>query len=186
MTGKDRDVVVKLLRGGAPYVTQEVNSPIPRHTRYIAGEDIVVPWPEADIPQYEAYPGDTTRYDVESQTYQPTVYNAPVPAAAFEDLTRGMKYRRNRLVHEEEYVRMKVLEDARAEWYQRRKIQGPLEQVAEDRKREAGERTKLIKEMGMSAETREIIQLARREATRREAGAKKEARAKRRKVEAVA
>ena len=174
-TGKDRDVVVKLLRGGAPYITQDPNSPLPRHTRYIAGEDIRVPWPEVEIPTYQAFKGDTTRYDVESQTWTPTIYDAPVPAAAWEDLIQDQKYQRDRRYHDDEYVRMKVLEDARAEWYMRRKIQGPLHTLSEEKRRLAAQRTEEIKEMGMSEETKGVITQT-----------IKEARARRRKVKAVA
>ncbi|KAJ9607526.1 hypothetical protein H2200_007604 [Cladophialophora chaetospira] len=162
-TGKDRDVVVKLLRGGAPYKAQDPNSPLPRHTRYIAGEDIEVPWPEVEIPSYQAYKGDTTRYDVEAKTWTPTVYNAPVPTAAWEDLSQVIKYRRDRTEHDEEYVRMKVLEDARAEWYMRRKIQGPEDTLIEEKKRLAAQKTERIKQMGMSEQTREVIEQMMRE-----------------------
>jgi large subunit ribosomal protein L24 len=157
-TGKDRDVVVQLLRGGAPYVEREPNSPLPRHTRYIAGEDIEVAWPQVDAPLYDAYPGDTTRYDVEAITFSPTLYEKPVPEAAFEDLFRLEKFDRARRAHDQEYLRMKVLEDARAKWYMERKMQSPLERMVDERKRRASERVEALKKAGMSAKTRRIIE----------------------------
>ncbi|EXJ59140.1 hypothetical protein A1O7_06571 [Cladophialophora yegresii CBS 114405] len=156
-TGKDRDVVVKLLRGGAPYIQQPPNSPLPRHTRYIAGEDIEIPWPKLEVPSYQSYEGDTTRYDVESQTWTPTLYAPPVPPAAFDNLIEDEKYKRDRLWHDDEYVRMKVLEDARAEWYMERKIQGPLDTLVAEKIRQASQRTEAIKAAGMSEETKAHI-----------------------------
>ena len=161
-TGKDRDVIVKIVRGGAPYIQQNVNSPLPRHTRYIAGEDIEIPWPQADITEYEAFEGDTTRYDVEARTWQPTVYGPPIPEVSgshdiFGELYQGEKYKRDRTWHEDEYVKTKVLEDARAEWYRERKMQGPLETWRDERLRRASERTARIKASGMSEETEMLI-----------------------------
>ena len=161
-TGEDRDVIVKLIRGGAPYMLRDPNSPLPRHTRYIAGEDVEIPWPEVEVYPYQEYEGDTTRYDVESLTWQPSVYDPPIPTGPgshdiFAELYKGEKYKKDRKWHEDEYVRTKVLEDARAEWYKERKIQGPLDTLRDERIRQAGERTEQIKAMGMSEETKMLI-----------------------------
>ncbi|EXJ71578.1 uncharacterized protein A1O5_05386 [Cladophialophora psammophila CBS 110553] len=157
-TGRDRDVIVKYIRGGAPYFQRAPNSPLPRHTRYVAGEDILIPWPEVEAPRYQAFEGDTTRYDVESQTWTPTIYQPPLPSQEiFDNLTEDDKYRRDRAWHEDEYVRMKVLEDARAEWFKERKIQGPLAKMAEEKLRIVAERAESIKQAGMSEETRKIL-----------------------------
>ncbi|KIW31424.1 uncharacterized protein PV07_03074 [Cladophialophora immunda] len=157
-TGRDRDVVVKHIRGGAPYFQREPNSPLPRHTRYIAGEDVQIPWPEVEAPTYQAFEGDTTRYDVESQTWTPTIYQPPLPSQEiFDDLTEDDKYRRDRAWHEDEYVRMKILEDARAEWFKERKIQGPLAKMAEEKLKTVAERAEAVKQAGMSEETRKVL-----------------------------
>ncbi|KIX95476.1 uncharacterized protein Z520_08993 [Fonsecaea multimorphosa CBS 102226] len=157
-TGRDRDVIVKHIRGGAPYFQREPNSPLPRHTRYIVGEDVQIPWPEAEAPTYQAFEGDTSRYDVESQTWTPTIYQAPLPSQEiFDDLTEDDKYRRDRAWHEDEYVRMKILEDARAEWFKERKIQGPLAKMAEEKLKTVAQRVEAMKQAGMSEETRKVL-----------------------------
>jgi large subunit ribosomal protein L24 len=166
-TGTDRDVVVQLLRGGAPYYQQEYSSPLPRHTRYIAGEDIEIPWPKVDVPEADGYEGDTTQYDVEHKTFQPTIYTAPVPPAVFEELTLRTKYSPARRQHDDEYMRLKVLEDARAEWYRSRKMQDPRITVRQERvEKKAAERSKRIEEDGMSLETQQIIEQAMLQAQR--------------------
>lgn len=156
-TGRDRDVIVKLLRGGDPYFQREPNSPIPRHTRYIAGEDIEIPWPEVDIPIDEAFDGDTRRYDVEQPTWTPTLFAPPLPNGIFDELYSD-RYSKLRRWHQDEYVRMRVLEDARAMWYAERKIQSPLQRRREEILKVAAQRAEEITRAGMSEETRRLIQ----------------------------
>ncbi|KIX05048.1 uncharacterized protein Z518_05920 [Rhinocladiella mackenziei CBS 650.93] len=156
-TGRDRDVIVQYIRGGAPYFQREAHSPLPRHTRYIAGEDIEIPWPEPEIPSYQAWPSDTSRFEVEHQSFMPSLYYPPLPHPEILNELRNDKYARDREWHEAEYTRMKILEDARAAWYQQRKLQSPKEQLREQRIKDASQKTKEIKERGMSDETIRII-----------------------------
>ncbi|KAG9779511.1 hypothetical protein ABEF93_005290 [Exophiala dermatitidis] len=156
-TGRDRDVIVKLLRGGAPYFQREAYSPLPRHTRYVAGEDIEVPWPQVDIPTYQAFEADTSRFDVESQSFIPSLYDPPLPRSGILDELRDDKYARDREWHDDEYVRLKVLEDARAAWYEQRKLQSPLEQLAEYKLELAQKRAEEVKKQGLPEETLKII-----------------------------
>ncbi|EXJ77726.1 hypothetical protein A1O3_09955 [Capronia epimyces CBS 606.96] len=161
-TGRDRDVIVKLIRGGAPYLQREPYSPLPRHTRYIAGEDVEIPWPEVDTPTYQTFDCDTNRFDVESQSYIPSIYQPPLPRSEILDELRADKYARDREWHDDEYVRMKVLEDARAAWYAQRKLQSPLERLAEHKRKLAEKRIEEIKRQGLSDETMRIISEAQR------------------------
>lgn len=156
-TGRDRDVIVKLLRGGAPYLQREPYSPLPRHTRYIAGEEVEIPWPEVDAPAYQTFESDTTRFEVEFQSYVPSLYDPPLPRSGILDELRNDKYARDREWHDDEYVRLKVLEDARASWYQQRKLQSPLEQLAEHKMKLAEQRAEEIKKRGLDSETMRII-----------------------------
>ncbi|EXJ81671.1 hypothetical protein A1O1_07736 [Capronia coronata CBS 617.96] len=168
-TGRDRDVIVKLIRGGAPYLQREPYSPLPRHTRYIAGEDIEIPWPEVDAPTYQAFESDTHRFDVEFQSFMPSLYDPPLPRSEILDELRDDKYARDREWHDDEYVRMKVLEDARAAWYQQRKLQSPLEQLAEHKLKLAEKRAEEIKKRGLDEETlRIIMETAQSKAPRRQ------------------
>lgn len=150
-------MIVKVLRGGSPYFQRQQNSPIPRHTRYIAGEDIEVPWPETTAPQYQAFEDDTTRYDVEQVTWTPTLYEPPIPETDIFSELRDDRFKRDREWHDDEYVRMKILEDARAQWYKDRKIQGPLSLLRERQLERTAQKFQQIKEAGLSAETERII-----------------------------
>ena len=166
-TGRDRDVIVRYVRGGAPYLQRAQNSPLPRHTRYVAGEDIVIPWPEVDAPSHEAQPGDTMRLDVDRQTYTPTLYEPPLPQASILDELRGDKYARDRKWHEDEYVRMKVLEDARASWFESRKLHTPQEELSERRRNEAVQAARKRRAKGPGPSTLKIIQQTMEENTRK-------------------
>lgn len=150
-------MIVKLLRGGAPYFQRKANSHLPRHTRYIAGEDVVIPWPEDDAKTYQAFSGDTSRLDVEYQTYTPSLYDEPLPQAGILDELRNDKYARDREWHEDEYVRMKILEDARAAWYQQRKLHTPMQELAEQKMQTAEKRAEEIKSQGLTDETIQVI-----------------------------
>lgn len=156
-TGRSRDVIVRHIRYGAPYFQRKPYSPLPRHTRYIAGEEIEIPWPEDDAPTYQAYDGDTIRLDVEAQTFTPSLYTAPLRPGIMDELRRD-KYSPNRKWHEDDYVRMKILEDARARWYTERKVTTPKDELAEEKKRLAAERAAQIKKQGVSDQTWSLIE----------------------------
>ena len=68
------------------------------------------------------------------------------------------KYKTARIWPEQENVSMKVLEDARAEWFRKRKIQSPHQTWLEEKKAEAAQRTDQLKKAGMSEETKELVQ----------------------------
>lgn len=122
-TGHKRDVIVKLLRGGSPYQEREYGSNLPRHTRYIAGEDIEIAWPDAEIPEQERHPVDTARYDVEAETYLPSIFQPPLPGEVMDELRE--KYGRMRMRHDDEWMKKKIIEDARSAWYEQRKMVVP-------------------------------------------------------------
>jgi large subunit ribosomal protein L24 len=161
-----RDVIVKLIRGGAPYEQREMGSNVPRHTRYIAGEDIVIPWVQDTIEDMATYEGDTTRLQVEHESWTPTIYDSPLMSEAsvasghdvFNELFEGQRYSRARETHDEDYVKMKVLEDARAEWYKTRKLQSPTQRLADESKEKVVKMKMQQREEGMSEETRRIIE----------------------------
>ncbi|KAI1616135.1 hypothetical protein EDD37DRAFT_99522 [Exophiala viscosa] len=154
-TGKDRDVIVKHLRGGAPYFQREANSSLPRHTRFIAGEDVEIPWPEDDPQKYQIFNGDTSRFEVEYQSYTPSLdeRNPVLPHPSIVDELNEKKYDRDRAWHEDEYVRLKVLEDARAVWYESRKLKTPAMELAEEKKRVAAQRAEEVKQRGVTEAT---------------------------------
>ena len=124
-----RDVIVRHLRGGAPYHSREYGSNVPRHTRYVAGVDVEVAWPDAEIHEREREEVDTVRLDVEEVTYTPSVQLAPLPPGVENELLNP--YRRNRTIHNKEWVQKKIVEDARSAWYEQRRIVTPREMAME-------------------------------------------------------
>lgn len=156
-TGRDRDVVVKHLRGGAPHIQRAPNSNLPRHTRYISGENTEIPWPEDEPQNYQIFNGDTSRFEVEHQSFTPSLFKKPLPHRGILDELNNDKYARDRAWHEDEYVRMKVLEDARAVWYESRKLTTPEMELAEEKKRVAAQRAEEIKQRGVTDETVRLL-----------------------------
>ncbi len=133
-TGAKRDVIVRHLRGGAPHYEREYGSNIPRHTRYIAGEDIEIDWPEPEIKEEEREINDTARREVEEITFFPSVLSAPLPPGVEDELIKP--YSTDRLRHEKEWVTRKIVEDARSMWYEERKAVTPQSAYLEKESRE--------------------------------------------------
>lgn len=134
----DQDVVVRHLRGGAPHEEQKQHSNLPRHTRYIAGTDTAISWPEDEIIEHEAQPNDTKLGDFTRETYIMDVDTPPIPEGVQDELIR--KQRRGRMVHEESYLARKIIEDARSDWYTSRKATAGSRQEHSTRKREEANR----------------------------------------------
>ena len=122
-TDVQKDAVVRHLRGGAPHYEREYGSNIPRHTRYIAGEDVEIAWPEAEIQEREAQPYDTTRRDVEDETYVPSIFRNPLQPGVENELIKP--YDRSRRRHDKGWMQRKIVEDARSAWYEQRKLVTP-------------------------------------------------------------
>ena len=116
----DEDVVVRYLKAGAPYYEREHYSNIPRHTRYIAGTDVEVEWPEPEIQDQERESADTARRDVEDVTYTPEVMRPPLPFGVMDELYN--KYEVGRTRHDDDWIAQKVVEDARSLWYEKRHL----------------------------------------------------------------
>jgi large subunit ribosomal protein L24 len=122
-TGVERDVIVRHLRGGAPHYEREYGSNIPRHTRYVAGEETEIPWPDPEIEERERQVEDTARRDVEDETYVPSIFQTPMPEGAENELIDP--YDRLRKRHDTEYMTRKIVEDARSAWYEQRRLVTP-------------------------------------------------------------
>lgn len=152
---RDRDVLVDILVGDAPYIQREPGSSLPRHTRYAYGSEIEIPWPTVDVPAMRPFPGDTRRLEVEKRTYTPSVQRNPLPQLSIIDELRP-KYRIDRMSHEHDYVRRKIVEDARSKWYEGRGINTPameLQQKVRERSvLRAQERQDALKAGVMTAE----------------------------------
>ncbi len=108
------------------------------------------------MPAAEATDADTRRYDVEQPTWTPTLFEPPIPPSVLHELDTT-RYTKRRRWHEDEYVRMRVLEDVRATWYAARTLQSPLERMREEAARRAAQTADEIMRAGLSAETAEVV-----------------------------
>ena len=138
-SGGVKDVLVKHLHGAGPFLEQEYGSITPRHTRYITGPDIEIPWPETDMREDKDEEVDTLRIDVEAQTYMPSITEAPFPLTVIDELRN--KFSKFRERHDPEWLADKQRDDAHKEWQQSRKLFTPktefYEQQIAQKRREA-------------------------------------------------
>ncbi|KAL2857769.1 hypothetical protein BJY01DRAFT_114369 [Aspergillus pseudoustus] len=137
VTGQTRDVLVEHIRAGGPFLEREHGVDIPKHTRYIAGENIEIPWPRPDPANLKDEVWDTLRMEVETPTWVPSLTDAPFPSSVLDELRN--KYSKYRTRHDPEYVAKKRLEDLKKD-YIRESYMTPREKLEADRL----EREKLI------------------------------------------
>ncbi|KAL2828705.1 hypothetical protein BDW59DRAFT_142902 [Aspergillus cavernicola] len=122
-TGQTRDVLVDHVYGGGPILEREHGVETPRHTRYIAGEDIEIPWPRYDTPAFKDQPWDTLRMEVETPTWVPSLHFAPFPPSVLDELRN--KFSKYRTRHDPEFVEQRRLEDLKKEYLQSRSLLTP-------------------------------------------------------------
>jgi large subunit ribosomal protein L24 len=123
--------MVKHLRGGAPFLKPAYGTTTPRHTRYIAGHDIPIPWPEDETPKRKAEDSDTLRIDVDDVSFSPTVNHIPMPEGLIDELRN--KYSKTRKLHAEGYIQQKMKEDAEEQWKRRRRMVLPQQEYWEQK-----------------------------------------------------
>lgn len=122
-TGVTRDVLVEHVYGGGPFLERPYGTDTPRHTRYIAGENIEIPWPRSEAPAQKDEAWDTLRMEVETPTWVPSLHNAPFPSSVLDELRN--KYSKYRTRHDPEWVEQKKLEDYKKEYLQSRSLMTP-------------------------------------------------------------
>ncbi|KAL4900561.1 hypothetical protein BDW74DRAFT_161650 [Aspergillus multicolor] len=122
-TGVTRDVLVEHVYGGGPILEREHGIDTPRHTRYIAGEDIEIPWPRPEKPNYKDEEWDTLRMEVETPTWVPSLHYAPFPPSVLDELRN--KFSKYRTRHDPEFVEQKRMEDLKKEYLQSRSLMTP-------------------------------------------------------------
>lgn len=120
VTGEIKDTVVRHLRGGKPFVEPAYGSNKPKHTRYIAGLDIPIPWPKSEIPEFKNEAGDTLAVNVDNRSFSPSVLHLPLPDSAVDEIRN--KYSRTRTGHTQEYVQQRMREDAEKQWLRKRRM----------------------------------------------------------------
>lgn len=136
-TNEVKDIIIRHMRGGEPIMEREHGVPTPRHTRYIEGLDIELPWPRAEPPDYKAEDSDTLRLSVEEKTYVPSI-NPPFPTSIIDELRNPFDRERGR--HEQEFIDRKLKEDALEAWKKSRRLLTPQAEFLERKaveKREA-------------------------------------------------
>lgn len=139
-TGVTRDVLVKHMYGGEPFLEREYGSDTPKHTRYIAGEDIEIPWPRSEVPSFKDEEWDTLRMEVESWSWVPTLNKAPFPSGVMDELRN--KYSKYRIRHDPEYVKQKKLEEYRKEYLHSQSMMTPQSQYRAMKQAEKAEAMK--------------------------------------------
>lgn len=161
VTGNLRDVLVEHVYGGEPFLERPYGSTTPRHTRYIAGENIEIPWPAEDkAPQFRDEPWDTLRMEVETPTWVPSLLHPPFESSILDELRN--KYSKYRTRHDPEWVEAKKLEDYKEEYLKSRTLLTPKGELrAKLLKEKEEERKKNLDADGnyiMDKETAEFIE----------------------------
>ncbi|RMD39741.1 hypothetical protein DV735_g5395, partial [Chaetothyriales sp. CBS 134920] len=125
----ERDVIVRHLRGGAPHTQPAYGSNTPWHTRYVGGTDQQIPWPEPETVEFKTEAMDTSRAGVEKDTfeYEISIFAPPLPEGVEEEVVQ--KYSRDRKTHDQDYMRRKIIEDARSKWYEQRRLTTPAQEA---------------------------------------------------------
>ncbi|KAL3472783.1 hypothetical protein BJX99DRAFT_209150 [Aspergillus californicus] len=122
-TGQTRDVLVEHVYGGGPILEREQGIETPRHTRYIAGENIEIPWPRHEQPTFKDEVWDTLRMEVETPTWLPSIKFAPFPPSVLDELRN--KFSKYRTRHDPEFVESRRLEDLKKEYLRSRSLLTP-------------------------------------------------------------
>jgi large subunit ribosomal protein L24 len=147
-TGTTRDVIVKRVVNGNIFHDRHTDRKT--WTRFIAGLNIVIPWPKIEPKEHKDYDCDTLRVDVETKTFVPTLLKPPMPSTVIDELRN--KYSKFRTRHDEEYIQAKIQEDEEKE-AQKRLAKEMMTPLKEKRKEER----KLLKAKGKPKLTEEML-----------------------------
>lgn len=139
-TGTTRDVLVEHVNGGGPFLERPYGTDTPRHTRYIAGENIEIPWPRSEPAPQKDQEWDTLRMEVETPTWIPSLQNAPFPSAVLDEIRN--KFSRYRTRHDPAWVEQKKLEDYKKEYLQSRSLLTPRGELIAYRQAQKAEKVK--------------------------------------------
>lgn len=121
------DAVIDNVHCGAPFLERHPDSTLPRHTRYIAGTDVELSWPQDSLPDVEENPHvDTTRMEVGRKTFVPDIEDYPMQPSIIDELRN--KYSSFRTRHDEDYLDRKREENVRMEWKKHKTLLTPLEE----------------------------------------------------------
>ncbi|KAH6603930.1 kow motif containing [Trichoderma cornu-damae] len=114
-TGVTRDVVINQLKAVPPNM-QSSNMSLDRWQygkkwdRVVPGLNVVIPWPEVQVPEFETMAADTVRELVEDRSFYYGLLSPPMPEQVVDELRN--KFSRFRTRHEAWYVEKKEAEEA--------------------------------------------------------------------------
>jgi large subunit ribosomal protein L24 len=121
--GRQYEVIAKHVYGGRPFL-QRSNAQTPKHTRYIAGENIPIPWPdEGRVDNMQDEEGDTSRKEVEHETWTPSIERPPFNPFILDELRN--KFSKYRSRHDPMWLENRKLEDLREEYLKSRTLLTP-------------------------------------------------------------
>jgi large subunit ribosomal protein L24 len=113
-SGEMKIVIVDHAYAAGPYNERPPHSKLPRHSRYVSGLNIEIPWPVEEEPAITDGDMDTLRVEVETSTFVPTLRKPPFPSTIIDELRN--KYSKFRTRHDPEYLQEKMMEDYRKEY----------------------------------------------------------------------
>lgn len=143
-TGNVKDVLVKHLYASGPFLEREYGSETPKHTRYITGLDIEVPWPGMAPDEQRDEDVDTLRIDVEERTYMPSLQEAPFPLSVIDELRN--KFSKYRQRHDPEWVEEQERKDYFKEFQESQKLHTPKTDYHERRLAEKEKEMESVKD----------------------------------------
>jgi large subunit ribosomal protein L24 len=114
-TGLARDVIINELKPARPdmsskHMTLDRWEHGYKWDRVALGVNVVIPWPEVEVPEYTTHEADTARDLVEDRTFYYNLTSSPIPNGVINEL-RG-PYSRFRTRHEAWYIAKKEAEEA--------------------------------------------------------------------------
>jgi len=146
-TGTTRDVVIHELKAIPPNM-KSPNMTLDRWEhgykwdRIVPGINVVIPWPEVQVPKAETFEGDTIRADAEERTFYYNLLSPPMPETIIDELRN--KFSKFRTRHEDWYVQQKEAEamSKQARLESIKSMQTPLQEFHEmqrEKRAEEGE-----------------------------------------------
>ena len=139
-TGLVEDLIVEHAYASGPYIERHPDSTTPKFTRYVSGLDIEIPWPVENIPPAKDGQWDTTRMEADRDNWVPSLTHPPFPSSVIDELRN--KYSKFRTRHDPEYVREKVEEDFRRQYYESQSLLTPIGEWRAKKRAESAEAKK--------------------------------------------
>lgn len=114
-TGVTKDTVINQLKGippnmKSPNMTLDRWENGKKWDRVVPGINVVIPWPEAHVPEYTTQVADTIREQVEDRTFYYSLLSPPMPEQVLDELRN--KFSKFRTRHEGWYVQKREADEA--------------------------------------------------------------------------